>query len=167
MCIINEDNLQNSKIKSKFNKKDILNQSILSKKNQNLNTRTDASFSINNQKISGYSTIGKELTECSSIVGNQSKISNKTFMNPNKLNINLSKELNPENIDDFYLNKEKAFEFLEDIDTLSDSEINENNDKNINIPKLDFSEILREYQNTRVKVRIVRGLSSSCSNSYS
>ena len=168
MDYINEDFSQNTKLRSKMNR----HGSILSRISRNYQ-KIESSISNNNlQKVSGYSTIGNQVTEFSSFIAPQNT-SDKTLKDLNKLRINFSKKLNPENIDYFCLTKMKAFEFLEDLDSLSnDDEINENNNKNkrikniktLKIPKLDFSEIFQFYDTIHVRVRVVKGISSSFSS---
>ena len=167
MYILNEENSP-QKIKQKLNKKEPTNP--YNKFNNFLNnSKIESSFSNNLNLISGYSTIANQVTEFSSLIGNQIRHNeaDKTLKDKNKLTVSLDKKLNHENINDVIDKKLKAFNFLEDLDNLPDSEFRK---RQLKIPKLDFSEIFRNYKNTHVKIKIVRGLSSSSvssKNNYS
>lgn len=167
MDFVNEDFYQNMKLKSKMNKRE----SIISKISRN-NPKIESSISNNNfQKASGYSTIGNQITEFSTLITTPN-IQDKTIKDIDKLKINFKDKLNPENIDYFCLTKTKTFKLLEDLDSLSnDDEIYKNNNneyikniKKLAIPKLDFSEIFHFYETMKLKVRVVKGNSSSFSS---
>ena len=146
-------------------------ESIISKISRN-NPKIESSISNNNfQKASGYSTIGNQITEFSTLITTPN-IQDKTIKDIDKLKINFKDKLNPENIDYFCLTKTKTFKLLEDLDSLSnDDEIYKNNNneyikniKKLAIPKLDFSEIFHFYETMKLKVRVVKGNSSSFSS---
>ena len=166
MDFVNEDFSQNIKIKPKMNRRE----SLLSKISKN-NPKIESSISNNNfQKVSGYSTIGNQVTEFSTFITTHN-LQDKTLKDLNKLDINFSKKLNPENIDYLCIKKLKAFKLLEDLDSSSnDDEIDENNNRyfkdtrKFKIPKLDFSEIFQYYETMHIKVRVVKGISSSSSS---
>lgn len=166
MDILNEDNSQH-KYKQKINKREITNHNNIKFNNFINNSKFESSFSNNLNLVSGYSSIANQNTEFGTIVGNQNNKqleTYKTLKDENKITIKLNNKLNPENLDYIFDKKIKAFENLEGLENLSDSELHKQ--KKI-IPKLDFSEIFRDYKNTRVKIKIVKGLSSSSLSSKS
>ena len=150
------------KFKSRLNKKEPLNQSMFKFNNFVNNSKIDSSFSNNLNFVSGYSTIGNQFTEFSTLIGNPSnkqlEIFKTFFKEKNKVDTSLTNILNPENIGNIFDKKIKAFEYLEELDNLSDSEYLTRKAK---IPKLDFSEIYANYRNSKVKIKIVKGLSTS------
>ena len=165
MEALSGENLQH-KFKSKINKKDLLNQSILSKLNAFISPQKDSSSSNNYRLVSGYSSIGNQITELSTFIGNPNNLNiEKPLKKTSKISINLQNKLNQNNIDYLFINKTKAFDYLEELDNLSDSEYQISKLKKI--PKLDFTEIFQNYKNTHVKVKIVKGLSTSSLSSES
>ena len=157
MEVLNRDNSQ-FRLKSKKKRKDQLHQSNVSKSNVFKSSKRDSIFSNHFRGVSGYSSTENQTTGLSTFIEKQNNYNEKTLKDKNKITINLNNKLNQNNIDYVFINKTKAFDYLEELDNLSDSEYNISK---LKIPKLDFSKIFENYQNTLVKVRIVKGSSSN------